>query len=138
MADGDSTNISEVLGSISDTVLKPVGKELNEMGKVVAQSVGGSNDPQEEARKQQEEVEKKSKDAQEAAKLRQWFATVAEQEQKGRQAAAQRDQEYAARQQADEQQVKATEVKADQKEEEMNIAVQNAKTSAETRKGVGG
>jgi hypothetical protein len=137
MADGDSTNISEVLGTISDAVVKPVGEELGKMIEVGAQSVSGSDDPQAAAKKQQEEIEKKQKDTKEAAYLRDWFGKLAEEEQKARQAIAQRDQMRAAAQQQDQQKEQSKKMEEAKKDQEMNVAVQIAQTAAE-RKGFGG
>jgi hypothetical protein len=138
MADGDSTNISEVLGTISDAVVKPVGEEIGKMIEVGAQSVAGSDDPQAAAKKQQEEMEKKQKDAQKAANYREFFNKLAEEEQKARQAIEQRDQMRAAQHAQDQQKEQAKEVKEAKKDQEMNVAVFQAERQAEMKNTVGG
>lgn len=138
MADGDSTNISEVLGSVTDAVVKPVGEEIGKMIEVGAQSIMGTDDPQQQAQKQQEEAKKKQADAKNAAYLRDWFQKLAEEEQKGDQAAQQREQQWQARNQAEEQQEQSKKMEEAQKDQEMAVAVRNAQTSTETRRGVGG
>lgn len=138
MADGDSTNISEVLGTISDTFVKPVGEEVGRMIEVGAQSVAGSDDPQAAAKKQQEEMEKKQKDAKQAAYLREWFGKLAEEEQKARQAIAQRDQMRAAVEQQDKQKEQVEKMEESKKDQEMNVAVFQAERQAEMKNTVGG
>lgn len=90
MADGDSTNISEVLGTISDAVVKPVGEEVGRMIEAGKQSVASSGDPQDQAKKQQQEAEQKAKDAKGAAYQRQFLSELAAAEAKVRQEKAQK------------------------------------------------
>lgn len=134
MADGDSkSNFSEMMGA----VVKPIGDELGKMFEVGSQSVTGSADPQVQAQKEQEEQQKKAEDAKQAAYLKDYFVKLSEEEQKGRQATKQRDQEYAGRQAEQAQQDQAKQAE-EAKKEQVDIAVQNAATAREAPKGVGG
>lgn len=138
MADGDSTNISEIMGTISDSVINPVKDEIGKMIEVGAQSVSGSDDPQSQAKKQQQEMEQKQKDAKAAAYQRDFLAKLAEEEQKARQAAAQRDQTWEQRNQAEVQKDQVKKFEEDKKEASVNQAVYNAERTKEQRGGVGG
>lgn len=138
MADGDSTNISEIMGTISDSVINPVKDEIGKMIEVGAQSVSGSDDPQSYAKKQQQEMEQKQKDAKAAAYQRDFLAKLAEEEQKARQAAAQRDQTWEQRNQAEVQKDQVKKFEEDKKEASVNQAVYNAERTKEQRGGVGG
>jgi hypothetical protein len=138
MADGDSTNISEIMGSLSDSVLKPLGAELKEMGKVASNSVTASSDPEAEAKKQQTEMEQKQKDAKAAAYQRDFLAKLAEEEAKARQAALQRDQEWAQRNQVEKEKDEVKKFEENKKAVSVNQAVYNAERTKEQRNGVGG
>jgi hypothetical protein len=137
MSDGSGGNISEVLGSITDSVFKPIGEELKEMGKVASSSVNTA-DPTSDAEKQQREMEQKAKDAKDAAYQREWLAKLAQEEAKARQAAAEKEQSWQQRNEVEKQEVKAKEFIAEQKEASVNQAVYNAERTKEQRNGVGG
>lgn len=137
MSDGSGGNISEVLGSITDSVFKPIGEELKEIGKVASSSVTTA-DPTSDAEKQQREMEQKAKDTNDAAYQREWLAKLAQEEAKARQTAAEKEQSWQQRNEVEKQEVKAKEFIAEQKEASVNQAVYNAERTKEQRNGVGG
>lgn len=139
MADGDSGgNISEMLGVVSDAIVKPVGEEMGKMIEVGAQSISASDDPQAQAKKQQEQIQKQQEDSKKAANIRNFFNKLTEEEQKARQETQIRDQQRAASEQQDKQKEQVEKFEDSKKEEQMNVAVYNAERSKEQRNGVGG
>ncbi len=139
MADGDSTNISEVLGStVQDAGVNPVKQEASKWFEEAVSSLTGSTDPQAQAQKEQHEAEQKAKDAKDAAYQREWLAKLAEEEAKARQAAQQKEAEWQQRNEVRKQEDQAKKFVEQQKEASVNQAVYNAERSKEQRNGVGG
>jgi allophanate hydrolase subunit 2 len=138
MADGDSTNVSEVIGSIADAVFKPVGEEMGRMMEEGKNSVVGSDDPQSQAKKQQEQAQKKQKEAEQINNIKNYFEELAKQEQIGRQARAQTEQNWNQRNQAEKIQENDHKLEEEKKEASVNQAVYNAERTKEQRNGVGG
>jgi allophanate hydrolase subunit 2 len=138
MADGDSTNVSEVIGSIANAVFKPVGEEMGRMMEEGKNSVVGSDDPQSQAKKQQEQAQKKQEEVEKIANIKNYFNELAKQEQIGRQARAQTEQNWNQRNQAEKIQENDHKLEEEKKEASVNQAVYNAERTKEQRNGVGG
>jgi hypothetical protein len=101
-------------------------------------SVVGSDDPQSQAKKQQEQAQKKQKEAEQINNIKNYFEELAKQEQIGRQARAQTEQNWNQRNQAEKIQENDHKLEEEKKEASVNQAVYNAERTKEQRNGVGG